>query len=123
MNDLYFNIHLGGSSSCPPTTIHSIFPTLTTPLLFPLSSFLLLPLSSFLLPPSSSFLLPPFLHFFITSVDLEAHTVFGGTKVVLHTQAPKAGEEKGGQGGLPRPPDGGALGLVHSTGFGTYFIY
>jgi len=52
-------------------------------------------------------------------VDLEAHTVFGGTKVVLHTQAPKAGEEKGG---LPRPPDGGALGLVHSTGFGTWDI-
>ena len=89
-------------------------------------------IASFLIPPSL-FLLPPssflpcfFLHLFITSVDLEAHTVFGGTKVVLHTQAPKAakaGEEKGGQGGLPRPPDGGALGLVHSTGFGTYFIY
>ena len=77
--------------------------------------------------PPSSFLLPSSLaSFFISSVDLEAHTVFGGTKVVLHTQAPKAakaGEEKGGQGGLPRPPDGGALGLVHSTGFGTYFIY
>ena len=40
-------------------------------------------------------------------------------KIVLHTEPTKEALGSEGGGLLPKPPDGGALGLVHSTGFGT----